>query len=259
MNNFKKFCLIFCLAIVAMLCALMPISAQDTSDIDVTTAFIKANEAYNAGRFEAAALLYEAAIEKAENGYLYYNLGNCYFKTGELGQALLNYRRAQKLTPRFEDLLSNLNYARQEAKDKIETKGYSQALNKIFFWYYMFSKKELIIAFLALNFVFFLVAGIRLYARADAIKWILVVVSILYIISGASALTRIYQDSYGLEGVVTAQEVSVRSGNSVNNVVLFMLHEGAEFKAREIKGDWLKIELADGKKGWIQSMGAEII
>lgn len=259
MNNLKRFCLIFCVTMAAILYSLPPVLAQDTPGIDVTTAFFKANEAYNTGKFKEAASLYEAAIEKTENGYLYYNLGNCYFKTGELGQALLNYRRAQKLTPRFEDLLSNLNYARQETKDKIEAKGYSQALRKVFFWYYMFSKKELIIAFVALNFAFFLVAGIRLYTKADAVKWILVIVSILYLISGASALTRIYQDSYGKEGVVTAQEVSVRSGNAVNNVVLFMLHEGAEFKARKIKGDWLKIELADGKKGWIQSMGAEII
>ena len=47
--------------------------------------------------------------------------------------------------------------------------------------------------------------------------------------------------------------------DDINNVVLFKLHEGTEFRVREIKENWLKIELVDGKKGWIKKAGADII
>jgi tetratricopeptide (TPR) repeat protein len=259
MNNLKRILTVCCLIAAAALWSPPVASARNDSDQDITTIFIKANEAYNTGEFQQAAELYETALREIQNGYLYYNLGNCYFKMDKIGQALLNYRRAQKLIPRFEDLISNLKYARQETKDKIESKGYSQVLKKIFFWYYLFNKKELIAAFLTLNFVFFLLAGIRIYFKTDTVKWILLLVSIIYLILGASGFARIYQEHYGREGVITAEEVPVRSGNGVNNVILFKLHEGTEFLIDDMKGDWLKIKLSDGKKGWIQNTGAGII
>jgi tetratricopeptide (TPR) repeat protein len=259
MNSLNKFMLIAYLMLACVLCNLSAVSAQDAPAQDVNTIFFKANEAYNRGKFQEAARLYETALQNIQNGYLYYNLGNCYFKLGKLGQSVLNYRRAQRLIPRFEDLISNLKYARRETKDKIEARSYSQVLKKIFFWYYLFSKKELIGVFLVLNFAFFLAAGIRIYSKADFARWCLILLSIFYLISGASALSRIYHERYSREGVVIAEEVPVRSANGINNVVLFKLHAGTEFLVREFKGDWLKIELLDGKKGWIQTRGAGII
>ncbi len=249
-------CLLFT---VAMLCNLPPAVAQNAPQLDANSTFFKAGENYNAGKYQEAAKLYESALNEKQNGYLYYNLGNAYFKMNKLGLALLNYRRAQRLIPRFEDLISNLQYAREEAKDKIESKGYTQAKKRIFFWYYLFNKKELITAFLIINFIFFFLAGIYIYAKTDVLKWLMVVLAIVYFSLGASVLTRIYQESKITEGVVTAQEIAVRSGYGTNNVVLFKLHEGAEFMVKGIKADWFKIELADGKKGWIQNSGAEII
>jgi tetratricopeptide (TPR) repeat protein len=250
---------IFYLISAILLCGLPPAVAQQNSDPGTAVTFIEANKAYNAGNFQQAAKLYETVLQHTQNGYLYYNLGNCYFKMDELGLALLNYRRAEKFIPRFESLSSNLQYARQESKDKIETKGYTQAIKKIFFWYYWFNKNELMAGFMLLNLLFFLIASIRIYRRTEFIKWLFAIIFILYFIIGSSTITRIYQERYTQEGVVTSEELPVRSGDGFNNVVLFNLHQGTEFIISENKGDWLKIELSDGKKGWIQAKAAGII
>ena len=203
--------------------------------------------------------MYESLLQRVQNGYLYFNLGNSYFRLGQVGSAILNYRRAEKFTPRFENLLNNLKHSRQKTKDKVEDKGYAPLLNNIFFLYRLLNLKEMLIIFLVLNLILFLTAILHLYVKADAVKWALFLVLGFYLISGATAAVRFYNDRIQHEGVVIADEVWIRSGDGVNNIVLFALHEGAEFKVDEVKGDWLRISLADGNRGWTQRMGVEII
>ena len=40
---------------------------------------------------------------------------------------------------------------------------------------------------------------------------------------------------------------------------LFSLHEGVKFKVEEIRGEWAKIRLEDGKVGWVKKDAFEII
>ena len=70
---------------------------------------------------------YEEAIETYKeiraNGYesweLYYNLGNAYYKNGDLGKAILNYERAHLLESDNEDIKFNLEMANLMVVDKI--------------------------------------------------------------------------------------------------------------------------------------------
>lgn len=226
---------------------------------DVNSLFLKANQVYQEARYQEAAGYYAAVLAKKENGYLYFNLGNCYFKMSEIGQAVLNYRRAQRFIPRFEDLVMNLKYARQECRDKIEDKSYSQLLRTLFFWHYQLNRQELLICFLILNFLVFSLAGLRLYTQTDIVKWLLLLVGIVYLTSAVSLATRIYQDKFQQAGVVIGKEIAVRSGSDTSNVVLFKLHSGTELMVEKVKSGWLKIRLADGKIGWVQKSGVGII
>ena len=76
-------------------------TSQTTSGAQVA----EGNRLYEAGQFVEAAALYQALADAgAEDGTLYYNLGNACFKAGDLGRAILNYRRAQALLPRDPDV-----------------------------------------------------------------------------------------------------------------------------------------------------------
>jgi tetratricopeptide (TPR) repeat protein len=107
-------------------------------------------QANSAADMEQAAKLYEKAILSFEriidqgqikNAKLYYNLANAYFLHGQLGKAILNYRRAAKIDGSDENIQKNLAFARGKKIDKIAVKTEKRVLQTLFFWHYDFSLK----------------------------------------------------------------------------------------------------------------------
>ena len=59
------------------------------------------NRLYQEGEFEGALASYLRLVEAGfESGAVYYNIGNAFFKLGELAQSILYYERARRPTPR---------------------------------------------------------------------------------------------------------------------------------------------------------------
>ena len=82
--------------------------------------FDEGNQRYQAGDFDGALERYAQILDDGlESGELYYNIGNTYFKLGELGPAILYYERARRLMPSDGDLLANLELARSLTADEI--------------------------------------------------------------------------------------------------------------------------------------------
>ena len=99
--------MIFALAV--LLTSLTVISAQ----ADIADDFTAANKSYQDKDFAAAIEMYQSIENKGlESASLYFNLGNAYFKNGDLGHAVLYYMRAQRLAPGDDDIRHNLEFAR---------------------------------------------------------------------------------------------------------------------------------------------------
>ena len=98
-----------------------------------------AEEYYRQGRYSAALGAYEEQLKNAPNSpYLYYNIGNCYFKMGSTGLAVANYYRAFRLDPRDEDIRHNLNLALESAGEKLVPGGVPEVLHKVYFLFLVF-------------------------------------------------------------------------------------------------------------------------
>lgn len=70
--------------------------------------FSQANRAFSENRYDDAIQGYEGLL--ARQGFsapVLFDLGNAYFRTGKIGQALAHYERARLLTPRDPDLQVN--------------------------------------------------------------------------------------------------------------------------------------------------------
>lgn len=81
-----------------------------------TVDFDRANKFFDSGSFSEAAAVYQDIIRSEGTSVsLLYNLGNCYFRTGDYGKAILCYERARLLAPRDPDLNANLAQARKAA------------------------------------------------------------------------------------------------------------------------------------------------
>ena len=70
------------------------------------------------------------------NGRLEYNLGNCYLQAGDVGKAILHYRRAARLIPKDPLLADNLAEARSRRLTSIQPTHRRDVLRSIFFWHY---------------------------------------------------------------------------------------------------------------------------
>ena len=88
---------------------------------DGSAAMKLANDLYERGSFVEATQIYQ---QLADEGYgdsiVFYNLGNAYYKSGDLGRAILNYLRAERLAPRDPDIQDNLQIARDGIVDPFE-------------------------------------------------------------------------------------------------------------------------------------------
>jgi tetratricopeptide (TPR) repeat protein len=223
-------------------------------EADSAVLFMEANKYHKEEKYEKAAMLYENLIRSGmTNGEIYYNLGNSYFKMGMLGKAILNYRQAELYLPRDEDLKTNIGYARQLTKDRIEEKQFLPFLKEFCFWYSKLNIKELLIVFLLFNGIFWALATIRIFWKREYQNLILLINLALVLVLGCSLALKLYNCTHKIGGVVLAREITVRAGNGINNTALFQLHDGAEFKIIEQDGDWFKVELGDSKRGWVQS------
>src|SRR4051812_50162931 len=81
------------------------------------TAFDRATQAYDEGRFEEASKGYEELIASGTwNATIFYDLANARYRLGDFCQAILNYERALALDPRHPEADANLRLARGEAR-----------------------------------------------------------------------------------------------------------------------------------------------
>jgi tetratricopeptide (TPR) repeat protein len=226
------------------------VTAEQEQDAIHSLLFL-ANQAYLEDRYEEAAGHYESIVEAGHlNGHVFFNLGNTYVRLGELGRAILNYKKASVLLPRDGDLKANLQYARSLAKDRIEEPSPS-LWNTLAFWYFGMNLGELLIALVIMNLLFWSSAIFNLYRSSEWAKWSLWLSLLLTLLLGASAGMKARESFRNAGGVLLEDEAPVRAGFSRNDTTLFVLHEGAEFTILDEEQGWWKIAIVDGKKGWL--------
>lgn len=79
------------------------------------------DEAYNSENYPEAIELYNQAIDtEGTSATLLYNLGNAYYRNGEIAKAILQYERALKLDPSYSDAKYNLSFIRQQYNLEVE-------------------------------------------------------------------------------------------------------------------------------------------
>ena len=84
----------------------------------------QADSAYTSDDFATAAELYLKVMdEEGTSAKIYYNLGNCYYRMGEMGQAILAYERGLRLNPADEDLRNNLDFVNSRITDRPGERG----------------------------------------------------------------------------------------------------------------------------------------
>lgn len=223
----------------------------------------QANNAYKAGRYNEAITLYESVLEHGEAPELYYNLGNAYYKTNQIGKSILNYERALRLRPSFEDAKHNLALANTKVLDKIEPV-------EVFFvsqWIADFRSLLGSNGWAVLSIVFFVITLVLLLFYVFSPRKIIRQTSFFTAIFTFLFVIVFFSFSFSQRNyfekreaaIVMQGSVTVKSSPDESGTELFILHEGTKVFVREIVGEWSEIKIADGNVGWIRNSEIEKI
>ena len=241
--------------ILMVLCLLwFPVHAQTKAEAD---------SAYASEQYDKAIDIYTKLLKNGEHAAIYYNLGNCYYKQGEIAKAILNYERALLLHPGDNDIKYNLKMAQQATVDNIKV------LPELFLvrWYnafvtaftadqWAYVSVILFIGFLIMAALFFHATSISLKKSWFTLGIIMLLVSVMTIFFALKQYHRVTdRDS----GIVMTPSVVVRGAPDNSGTELFVIHEGLKVQVIGTLGDWYNVRLADGNEGWIAKTDLEKI
>ena len=224
-----------------------------------------ANQRHERGEFTEAVQHYEAVIGMGyRDPVVYYNLGNAYLESGDLGRAILNYLRAEELSPRDQDIFDNLAVARSRTVDQLEAEGDTLVASVANFGGRWANTAEFAVAALLLwaaagTMVVALILrpAMRLGAvlRSGAVVAVVVMLVPLVLL-----LSMLYSDPYDNTGVVTAGTVEVLSGPGTQYGEEFALHSGAQVRLVDSRHGWLQVALPGGElQGWLPTHAIEAV
>jgi tetratricopeptide (TPR) repeat protein len=255
---------------------LNPVQAEEISQQELNELLAQGTEMFNkAGELaltdpaQAEDLYYKAAIywqrivnqAGVKNGKLFYNIGNAYFKAGDIGRSILYYKKAQKYIPNDNNLIHNLAYVRSTRMDKIVEKQENQIFRILFFWYFALNRELRFFIFLISFISIWIFLSIKLFFKKSLFN-IGLIISLVISFSFAGTLIADATIETSKElGVIITDEVIARKGDGFTYQPSFReaLHAGTEFALIESRREWYNIELADGKTCWVQSRDVELV
>lgn len=239
---------------------------QDVIDLNNNEAATKGmgDSAYIKGDYLTAIQVYESLLQQGESAEIYYNLGNSYYKSGDIAHAILNYERALLLQPENGDIRANLKIANAKTIDKITP------IPEIFFitWIKSLINSLNIDTWAKLGIISFMLCliGLGTFLYIKAIKWKKVgfIGGITLLIFAMICNIFAFQQKKNImvrnNAIVLSPSITVRSTPSENGTSLFILHEGHKVEIKDgSMQEWKEIRLKDGKVGWLPASSIEII
>lgn len=246
----KKFWKRLCFSLVGIEMVFMVWGTLHAQEPDRGARFLEANAAFERQDFAHAARLYESLLEEGyQNGYLYYNLGNAYFRLNDLGSAIGNYLKAARHLPRDEDLRANLQYARSQTKDQKEASQPKTLRQVLEAWSDFLTLQEWLGGLVVFNGVFWGVGLLRLFYRREVFAWAMFLAGGLALFFAVGATTRRLAPLP--VGTILPQQSAIYSAPHSHSTLLFELHAGTEVIVEEEANQWAKIQFEPTRKGWI--------
>lgn len=226
--------------------------------------FARATDLYRAGAFREAAQALETIIAQGmASGEVYFNLGNAYYRDGNVGRAILAFERAARLLPSDDDVSHNLRLARLKAVDRIDP------VPEFFLVVWLRSVSEvlppsharaLFLTWWAV--VFGALVALYLGRTAAVVRWARITffaaVPLAMLLGGLwiAQLTALNEEH---AGIILTPTVTARSSPDANAVDAFVIHEGLKVEIGVTVDGWTRVTLADGKVGWVREGDVEEI
>jgi FOG: TPR repeat len=224
----------------------------------------EANVLYAQKNYTAAVQQYEM-IQKTQgsSAELYYNLGNAYYRSGDIAKAILSYNRALLLKPNYDDAEFNLEIAQKKVVDNVD-------VTSVFFlkqWVNdlgdMMSSNgwaifSIILFILALtSFLFFIFGRYRSLRKttfnAAVASFVIALISVGYAVKQSNKVVN------STDGIIMVGSVTAKDSPALNGKDMFVMHDGTKVTIKNSVSGWTEVELPDGNAGFIPATSIEKI
>lgn len=242
--------------------------------IHASTLVVQADSAYTNDDFQTAITLYNEVIkDEGTSSTLYYNLGNAYYRLGQLGNAIVSYERALRLDPTNSDAKANLAFVNSKITDKpIDSETFlSNTFDKL-----IFMQKPNTWAWMALVSFILLLSCVTIYIFSGNIPLrkigffggivMLIITIVLIILALNSASKAISNDS----AIITSPSVMLSTSPRIpkdRSEEAVLLHEGTKVEIVDsissqtdsITNKWYEVKIDNINRAWINASDVVII
>jgi tetratricopeptide (TPR) repeat protein len=235
--------------LAVVLIALFPAKSPAAAVAVAAAAFDSANKLYEEGKFAEAASAYDTLAKSGQcSAALYFNLGNAFFKSGQIGRAIVAYRQAEQINPRDPDLRANLQFARnQTPSPTLVPTRWQRWLGRL-----TLNEWTLLAAGAVWLWLLLLAALQWRPAFKPALRMYVLSLAILACLLCACAAASLRQTRFTHTAIVITRDTAVRYGPLAESPTAFTVHDGAELQVLDQKDDWLQVTTDPRRVGWLR-------
>ena len=230
------------------------LSLAETNVVDAKDLFLQAANKYQ--------LLVDSGISNAD---LYFNLGNSYLQSDQLGRAIANYERALKLQPENRQLQANLN----AAQAMVQTVNTPQELSS--------PEKDLLLKLKSGNSVLIKMVGQQVIILSSLAFWGLVIFRTRghklslwkfatlpgLLLMAALVSMHLHTSNTTQQGnaVIVEQHLQLHAGDGDQfaEVAVLDFAEGHRVQTLAHRGAWTQIQTMRGQIGWVPDHVLELL
>lgn len=250
--------------LLALITLLFAATTATAAPAKVAITKVDADKEYAKGNYLQASKDYSDLLIVGESVELYYNLGNCYYRLGNITKSIIAYEKAHRLSPSDRDVTFNLEFVREKTIDKIER----QEKNFFSAGYTMLQNLMDMDAWARLSIVAFFaclgMAMLFLLGRDEWMRKLGFYVALLSVFVFVFSTLFAWQQKHNFDArdraVVVAPSASVKLTPSDSSADAVVVHEGTAVQIVDrTMSDWYSVKLDDGKEGWLKRNSLEII
>jgi tetratricopeptide (TPR) repeat protein len=209
-------------------------------------AFHEANRHYEQGDYRSAIAAYERLLgDRKGSAAVHFNLGNAWFKSGRIGQAIWHYRVARDLNPRDADVRANLQFARHQV-------GAPVSEGRLQRWVGLLTLNEWAAVSIGCFWIWVasMIVGqvsarsrrwLRFWVRLSLVAWMV----------SALALAIAWHEQFGNRTAVVVADGEVHYGPFAESQTNYAVADGVELKVIDSREGWVQVEDVRRGIGWI--------
>lgn len=213
-------------------------------------AFDRANAAYLQDDYQTAINGYEQLVsDGVESADLFYNLGNAYYRAGQLGPAVANYERALYLRPGYDTAERNLAQCLGETKRQLSAPLPPSWQQALLFWHSGITPKVSFCLALTCWLAFWTSLTVRLKWRYPYLRRAALVFGVFSLLFGLSSWVKEHPP---LLAVANEDNVPARYGFGEEETTRFELFAGDRVLVEKRANGWARVATAGGERGWVE-------